>query len=305
MQSAKNLLLLLAAIAAGALVLAWSEHQDLVLLRATSVSPEERANLQKRVWDAEKRAQELSRKLAAGGGGGTGSAAPAAAANRAGNGGGLMSNVFARMNDPEVQRLMAAQIRLQIERRYAALFAQLNLSPEKLEQFKQLLVDRQQSALDVLASANEQGISDPRDFQKLVEGAQSDIDGQIKAALGDADYSQFQGFQQTEAVRGVVSQLQSNLRGSAVPLTEAQASQLSQVMAQTSPGAAPSPGLGNTVRGAAVTDATLAQSQSFLSAPQIQALQQIQQQQQAQQRLRDIMLQGSPPAPEAGSPTGP
>ncbi len=305
MKSAKNyLLLLLTLIAVGALALAWMEHQDLATLRATAVSPEERANLQKRVWDSEKRAQELSRKLAAGGGG-SGPASAAGAANRGAGGNGLMNNVFARMNDPEVQRLMSAQIRLQIERRYAALFAQLNLPADKLEQFKQLLVDRQQSALDVFASANEQGITDPRDFQKLVEGAQSDIDGQIKTALGDADFGQFQGFQQTEAVRGVVSQLQSNLRGSAVPLTEAQASQLTQVMAQTSAGPAPSPALGNNVRAAAVTEATLAQSQSFLSAPQLQALQQIQQQQQAQQHLRDLMLQGSKAAPEAGAPAGP
>ncbi len=300
MKSKNTLIFLLSIIALGALAFAWRESQDLAELRATAVDPAERASLQKRVWDSEKHVKELEGRIATGQPGPAGPGTPATAAAGAGRmgGGGLLSNVFDRMNDPEVQRLMAEQIRAQIERRYAKLFSQLNLPPEKLEQFKGLLVDRQQSAMDVLASANEQGITDPRDFQKLVESSQADIDGQIKSTIGEADYAQFQGFNQSQAARGMVGQLQDNLRNSAAPLTSAQSDQLTQLMAQ-SRGAADA-GAPRGLNGpAAITDDTITQSQAFLSAPQVQALQQMQQQQQANRRLQQMILQG-PDAADSG-----
>jgi hypothetical protein len=303
MKSSKNtLIFVLAAFACGALAFAWKEYQELAELRATAVDPAERAGLQKRVWDAEKRVQELQRQIAsgrpaAGAAGGEAGAAPARAA-----GGGLVSNVLDRMNDPEVQKLMAEQIRTQIERRYAKLFAQLNLPPDKLEQFKNLLVDRQQSAMDVLTSANEQGITDPRDFQKLVESSQADVDGQIKAALGDAGFAQYQGFQQSQAARGVTGQLQDSLRNSDAPLSPAQSDQLTQLMTQARPAAPGAPGNLNGNNGPAlITDDTITQAQGFLSVPQVQALQQLQKQQQSQRRLQQLMLQN----PNPGAPAAP
>jgi hypothetical protein len=302
MKSKNTLIFLLAVIALGALAFAWKESQELAELRATAVDPAERASLQKRVWDSEKHVRELESRVA------RGQPVPvapgAAAAGPTRGGGGLLSNVFDRMNDPEVQRLMAEQIRAQIERRYAKLFPQLNLPADKLEQFKTLLVDRQQSAMDVLATANEQGISDPRDFQKLVESSQADIDGQIKSTIGDADFAQFQGFNQSQAARGMVGQLQDSLRSTAAPLTGAQSDQLTQLMAQSrvAPDAGGPRGLnGPTV----ITDETITQSQAFLSAPQVQALQQMQQQQQANRRLQQMILQSpdaNDPAKAAGTP---
>ena len=301
MKSKNTLIFLLALVAVGAVAFAWKEYQDLAALRATAVDPAERASLQKRVWDTQKEVQELQRQIA------SGHPAPGAAGADAGgappraSGGGLVSNVLDRMNDPEVLRLMAEQIRAQIERRYAKLFPQLNLPPDKLEQFKTLLVDRQQSGMDVLMSANEQGVTDPRDFQKLVESSQADIDGQIKATIGDADFAQFQGFQQTQAARGVVSQLQENLRGSAAPLSADQSSQLAQTMAQNQAPAGPGNLNGNNGP-TLITDATITQAQGFLSTPQVQALQQLQQQQQNQRRLNQLIMQNQDSAAPAPAP---
>ena len=303
MKSLKNTFLFLASIVAvGALAFAWKEYQELAELRATAVDPAERAGLQKRVWDAEKRIQELQRQVASGHPA-AGAAGADAGPARAG-GGGLVSNVVDRMNDPEVQKLMAEQIRTQIERRYDKLFAQLNLPPDKLEQFKNLLVERQQSALDVLTTANEQGLTDPRDFQKLVESSRADIDGQIKTTIGDADYAQYEGFQGSQAARGVSNQLQDSLRNSAAPLSSAQSDQLTQLMAQSRPAAAGSPGnLGGNNGQPVISDDTITQAQGFLSAPQVEALQQIQKQQQTQRRLQQLMLQNAGPgAPAAAAP---
>jgi hypothetical protein len=303
MKSPKNTLLFaVSLVALGALALAWKEYQELAELRATAVDPAERAGLQKRVWDSEKHVQELQRQIASGHPAAGAAGAAEAGAGSARPGGGLVANVLDRMNDPEVQKLMGEQIRAQIERRYAKLFTQLNLPPDKLEQFKSLLVDRQQSAMDVLTSANEQGITDPRDFQKLVESSQADVDSQIKAAIGDADFAQYQGFQQSQAARGITGQLQDSLRNSEAPLTSAQSDQLTQLMAQSRPAAAGGPGNLNGNNGPAViTDDTITQAQAFLSTPQVQALQQLQKQQQTQRRLQQLMMQN----PGPGAPAAP
>ncbi len=298
MKSKNTLIFLLTVVALGALAFAWKEYQELSELRTTAVDPTERAGLQKRVWDSEKHVKQLEAQVA---GGHPGAGSPGAAAGPATGGPGLVSNVLNRMNDPEVQKLMAEQIRAQIDRRYAKLFAQLNLPPDKLEQFKSLLVDRQQSAMDVLATANEQGISDPNDFRKLVESSQADVDNQIKASIGDDAYAQYQGFNQTQGARGVVGQLQDSLRNTEAPLTPAQSDQLTQVMVQNRVASEAGPLNGNNPP-PLVSDAVLDQSRAFLSAGQVQALQQLQQQQRSNRRLQQLLMQNPAGGSGAAAP---
>jgi hypothetical protein len=308
MKSLKNILIvLLAVLTIGASAFAWKEYLELSELRATTVGPDERADLQKRVWDSQKQVKELEQKLAAGPAGRP-DATPTATAgsiNRGGTDNGLAANILSRMSDPEAQRLMSAQVRAQIEQRYAALFPKLNLSPDKLEQFKDLLVDRQQAPMDVLAAANDQGISDPQDFQKMVQSTEADIDSQIKATIGDANDAQLQSFQQMQAVQGLVGRLSVTLSGTATPLTPAQTTQLTQVIVQTQP--APANGATGTANRVQITNDTLAQAQGVLSPPQMQTLQEIQQLQQTQQRLRQIMYGGSSngSGSSAGAKSGP
>jgi len=59
-KSFKNyLLVLFALIAIATSIFAWKEYQELTGLRATALSPIERANLQKSAWDAQKHVQQL------------------------------------------------------------------------------------------------------------------------------------------------------------------------------------------------------------------------------------------------------
>ena len=75
-------------------------------------------------------------------------------------------------------------------------------------------------------------------------------------------------------------------------------------MAQSRPAAAGSPGnLGGNNGQPVISDDTITQAQGFLSAPQVEALQQIQKQQQTQRRLQQLMLQNAGPgAPAAAAP---
>jgi hypothetical protein len=283
-------LLALAAIAAG--TVAYEEHLALVELRATAPDPAERERLRQAAWDAQRHVKELEAKLAAGAGA---PGAPADAGEQQNRAlGAYASDLIARIDDPEVRRLMDVVQRGQIVGRFAALFKALKLSPEKLAEFEDLLAERQNAGTDVLIAASQQGINpmqNPDQFRQMVQDAQGAIDAKIQATLGPDDYSQFQTFQQTQTQRAVVNQLQQNLSFTDTPLTEAQKTQMNQLVAQ-------SPSAGQ--NGGAIDDNLVSQAQGFLSAPQVQVLQSLQQTQQANQQLQRLMAQGR--AGDGGGP---
>jgi len=109
----------------------------------------------------------------------------------------MAASWLSRMDDPEVQRLTALQQKAQVNRRYAALFKSLKLTPEQLAQFKNLLVEKQTANTDALIAASQQGINplqNPEEFRQLVASAQAEIDTKIKTTLGDDGYEQFQSY---------------------------------------------------------------------------------------------------------------
>jgi|GEM_PF-260855 hypothetical protein len=341
MRSLKDyLLLVLALIALGLSTLAWKQYQELAALRAAALTNGERADWQKRIWAAQKRAQNLESQLAAArpGGSAAGTAAPSARGQTPGAASGNMMTGFASlMNRPEAVRLMAMREKAMLNARYAALFKKLALTPEKLAQFQSLLADQLSVPMDVLTAAGQQGIDpmqNPQEFRQLVQNAQTEIEDKIKAALDPASYAQYQNYVQTEPQRMVVNQLQQSLSYTDTQLTTAQADQLMQILADTSPvnggGTAvayvnrtgsgnsmivavgtPPPDGGGGFGGSLVTDEALTRAQSVLSTAQIQALREIQQQQQAAAQLRQQMMQNSgtsgapPPLPIAGPPPPP
>jgi len=227
-------------------------------------------------------------------------------------------------SSPEAQRLMAMQRRAALDGRYAALFRKLNLSPADLEKFKALLVDKQSAAMDVMSAAREQGLN-PREnrdqIQALIRNFEAETDASIRATLGESAYQQYQQYEQTAPQRGMVSQIEQRLSYSSTPLYGNQAEQLVNLLAAAAPadsgnrgavsGISPMGPVGG--RNMAITDSIIAQSQGFLSPPQVEALRQLQQEQAAAAALRQQMQQtrrnnsGNAPAatplPAAG--TGP
>lgn len=295
---------------------AYQQQNALKLARETSASLEkERNDLRKKLWDAEKRRGELEAQLrnrrgGPGGPEGEGGLGDGALENAAIDAtirfareaeGGPFGRFMSMMDNPEVQRLLAQQQRGALDARYAALFKSLNLSPAQLEQFKNLLVEKRTAVADVMAAARSQGLTgrENRDeLRALVQNAQAELDNSIRATIGDAAFTQYQNFEQTQPQRNVVSQLQQRLSYSDAPLTEAQTEQLVQVLATTTDQKNPNGGgvrtpagrigLGGS-GGAQITDAAVAQSATVLSTAQQQALQQLQAEQQAQAQLAKLL----------------
>ena len=328
MKSTRNyLILVLSLIVVGGGALAWQQYQELLSLRASALSSDDRAALQKRVWDAEKRARELEAKLAAAQRGDAEETATAAdgtapgAAGPAGRGGRAnmtpeqIAQLQAVLQSPQVQSLMAIEQKAALNARYAALIRNLNLTPEQGDKLKSLIADRQSAQQDAAVAAREAGVNprqDPQGYQKLIADAQAQSNDNIKSLLGDDGYAALQQYDQTVPQRNVVNQLQQQLSYT-TPLSSEQSEQLVQILAASSPQGANGGGqfgggggagfaafagaggfggfAGRGGGGTQITTAALAQAQAILNPAQFQALQQLQQTQQAQQQVQQILQQ--------------
>lgn len=266
MNSAKTyVILLLAATTIGGAVLAWRQYGELVELRAANLNRDERADWQKRVWELEKLNRQLQDQLAARGDFGIEAGAvandgqPAAGERRErgpGRGnprdqmGAMLQQANAvrdLMNKPEVQAMLSVQQKAAIEQRYAALFKNLNLPADQMEKLKTLLAERATTMQDVLAAARDQGVNpreNPDAFRKMIADTQNQINDTIKATIGENGFAQLTNYEQTMPQRNLVNELQQRLSYTTTPLTAAQAEQMVQILATTSPTRAPNPANG-------------------------------------------------------------
>ncbi|HEY0944198.1 MAG TPA: hypothetical protein VGD81_02995 [Opitutaceae bacterium] len=294
-------------VAAGA---AWQLNRKLHELQlASQQAIDDRATWQKQLAAAEKRSGELETELAALRENGPGNPSPSVEAEPSdrpgprgprdfrGNPG---RNLAALLDDPEFAKAWSTQQKAQLDNRYADLFRKLNLSPEQLEKFKSLLVEKQTAMMDVMAAARAEGINgrEGRDqLRQLVQQTQAELDESIQAMLGDAGYAQYKGYEQTMPQRNTVNQLEQRLSYGGTPLSDAQADQLVQILAETSPRrssgttsvvSAMGPQAAMFFGGSnSITDAAITRAQGVLSTDQVAALQQLQAEQQAQRQISD------------------
>jgi hypothetical protein len=255
----KNYLIaLLALTTLGGAWFAWRQRAELAELRAAALNKDERADLQKRLWDLEKLNRELRDQLAmqrgpGGEGERSGGLADGERPNREFGGRGgrgdprrdPLGQQFTAIRDlmakPEVQAMLNQQQQSALDGRYAALFKNLNLPSEQVDRLKTLLAERATTVMDVMSAARDQGI-DPRQnpdaFRKLVSDAQDAINTSIKGLIGDSGFAQLTSYEQTLPQRNVVNQLEQRLSYTSTPLTPAQSEQLVQILAKNSPATA-------------------------------------------------------------------
>jgi hypothetical protein len=328
-RSGKNyLIFILLCTTLGAGYLAWKQHRELATLRSAVPTDRTRAEERRRAWE-QRRSEEAKANAAV-----PHASAGQSAAGQPENSRRPDAPFFRAIDNPDYQTLMNLTQKGMLDGRYAALFKQLGLNPRKLEQFKELLVEKQTAVLDVLAAARAQGLNmrDDRDaVQQLIASTQAELDEGIKTALGADGFATYQEFEQSQPTRAVVSQLEQRLSYSSAPLTETQSQQMVRILTETGqaghantvrtatpavslagPMAGANPQMGATFAmvtggGVLITDETVARSQSVLSPAQVAALQEIQQEQQAGVQLgRSIRSELGPRAQPANpAPTRP
>ena len=319
---ANLLLATLAVLAIGAGVFAWQQFQDLEKVRAEWANRDDVASLRKQLWEAKDQLKRLQARLdrlqgkgstdvASDDGKGDGQGAP-----KPGDANQGMNMFLALMRNPEWRRLQGIQMAAYFDQTFAPLMKQLNLSPEDAAKFKALALERMQVGQDAYSAAMDQGLDMKKDgkaIQEAVKSATDDVDNQLKAIVGDTDFSSATTYYRTMQPRLEASSLQTSLSYTSSPMTDAQVTQLTQAIASnptkkdpdsavgtiplngTEPilmkgqqAAATGP-MGGTQPVPAISDEAVNAASGFLSQPQVAALKQLQQVQQSQQQLGQIM----------------
>jgi hypothetical protein len=200
------------------------------------------------------------------------------------------------MNDPEVMRLVNIQRRGQILRTYTGLIKHLGLTDAQSEALTQLLIDKNQAAMDVAVSSVQQGLdplADPAQFSTMVGNSKAGIEDQIKGLLGETGYAQYQAYDRGEQQYQVLSNLAQSLMYSEDPLKADQVAKLEQLMAQQRTGQ--------------IDETVLTGAKEFLTPAQLQALKSLQEEQQAathQKMVSQQVLQDLASPVEAAGATG-
>ena len=293
MKSFKNyLILLLAILAVAGGLLAWQQHLQNIELSAAALGAGDRESLEKRIAELSARNTALQDQVAALQGQLDALAAQAPGQKGRARGSGAPDGnpatdaiaappPAAAVDNPPPPT--SAQLQAKVGALYGALFAKLNLTPEQTDQLKTLLAARMQAMSDAGAALTPQ---DPNQrvnmaaLRQSVANAEAGVNSQIEAQFGDAVYTQYQQYQQTFPQRNTVNQLGQMLNGTDDLLTDDQASQLVAILAQTEVPQGRG-GSGRVIDGginmhSRISDQTVSQAASVLSAPQLQALQALQ-----------------------------
>jgi RNA polymerase sigma factor (sigma-70 family) len=164
---------------------------------------------------------------------------------------------------PEAPTLVTTEIRANMIKNYAPLFKSLGLSSDQIEQFLDLMV-REQAGLrwdsDTQSPIGEFDIGDLSKVER---------ENKLHELLGDDGYHSYQEFDRTRTARELAAQLGSSAYFTAAPLTTVQASQLVQILSQSSADYQQ----GKSVSASSIEwDAAITRAQDVLSASQLVAL---------------------------------
>jgi hypothetical protein len=327
MKNVSLAVLLVAAVFLGAL--AWWQSQQIAQLEQNAASAmEDRNALQHRLVTTEQRVATAEKSRA------TAETeltnlrnrpAPAPTPTPRTNSATTLANSMAALDNPAIQKVMAATMKSSLDQRYGGLFRQLKLSPAELEKFKDLLTERQMSSLDVMRVAQQQGINpgtNGADLAKLMGKAQSDVDDSIRSLIGDQRFEQYQGFNQNIASYTLLDQIDRRLSYTNAPLQPSQSDALLHVLIETAqpmpgasgPGGAAMASFAQSMAGtspivAAMTtrplsNDTIARAQTVLTPAQAEVLTLIQTEQQSQTNMLQSLRSNAGAIPGAAPRPG-
>jgi hypothetical protein len=224
-----------------------------------------------------------------------------------------MSAMAKMFKDPAMRDMMKAQQKTAlgpiIEKQYADLFKQLNLSPEQSAAFKDLVMKKMFSGTDASLSMMDDSLdaSQRADLAKQVKAQSDEVDSEIKQFLGDNNYQAYQSYEKSVPDRMTMSQFNDQFAGSPNALSPEQQSQMVQALSDarnnftwTSGLNQQNPGANGDI-GSMLTDDNIAKftsereqfDQQFLGkAQQILTPDQFATYQQFQKQQRDMQLMG-------------
>jgi hypothetical protein len=134
--------------------------------------------------------------------------------------------------DPKVQNLTFASVRVSLAAKYAYLFRTLGLSSEQSEKFLDITLKRREQNDDLIDVVRAQGMSvDDPVVDQLGLQMRQECEAAQRELLGEAGFRQLQDFERTADLRDLVRGMAGAATVAGTPFTPQQAEQLIQVLA--------------------------------------------------------------------------
>jgi hypothetical protein len=217
------------------------------------------------------------------------------------------------MENPEFVQALGIQRQATLDTRFGELFRKLNLESHELAEFRNLLVEKENVALDVVTVSETapEGPLSPATFRASVRAAQAQVEQAIHSSLGSERYAVYREYERTLPQRATVAQLEQRLSYSGAPLTAAQSDAMVRILSSNAPAtpAETAPVTSVVVRAGVpeavpilptnaatgrVTDEVVVQAQTILEPVQIHALREVQAEQQAALRTAQLIREALP-----------
>ena len=139
---------------------------------------------------------------------------------------GVLGKVAGMMKDPKMRDAMRAQQKFMLGQLYSPLFKRLRLTPEELDQFKEILVDKQMAGLAVL------GPNDAKTKLASLLDARKQTEQALKELLDEDQYKLCQDYEATIGERTVLNQINQAFTEQAMTIDDAQQEELITLMVE-------------------------------------------------------------------------
>ena len=147
-----------------------------------------------------------------------------------------MHSIAAMFKDPKMREMIKSQQKAvmgpMVNKQYADLMKQLNMTPEQSATFKDLVQKKMFAGADVGLSMMDDSLDATQraDMQKQVKSQTDEVDGEIKDFLGDQNYQAYQSYEKSVPDRMAVGQFNDQFAGTANALSADQQSQMMQAL---------------------------------------------------------------------------
>lgn len=139
---------------------------------------------------------------------------------------GVLGKMAGMMQDPKMRDAMRAQQKFMLGQLYGPLFKKLQLTPEELDQFKEILVDKQMAGLAML------GPNDAKTKLATLLDARKQTELAMKELLDDDQYKLCQDYEATIGERTALNQINQAFTEQAMTLDDAQQEELITLMVE-------------------------------------------------------------------------
>lgn len=256
-------------------------NQDLAVVESSLQNAKQRADsAERRVAEALTATEVAQSDLSSRNGRGAGNAA----SNRSAADPRALGNDFLQRH-PEVRRALENRARAHIATLFGAHYKEWGLSPEKIQQFETLMLERE--------SIGAMGADDAMMYLSLGVGLSSEeLDKRVHALLGEDAYWQYRAAKDLAPIRQRLMDLAGALYYTDTPLTSQQMSQLSQLIEETHRSRMPS---------AIKWSAAVGQAKRLLQPDQAVVVDDIMAKRAFNQAVSEALRRSAPPAPSKPS----